>query len=134
MSFERTIAYPHEACIICTDFLTEDVWDHDKKEHLFHGRCIAEWVDKVPDCPICRATMDRTSLLGYRKLLAEEEVEGEDEDEFLFGFPKEWTEVYLLVLISGASLPLYDLVFHGNPAVIGAIAALGTALIVRKIS
>jgi hypothetical protein len=129
MSFECTIAYPHDACPICTDLLTDDVWDHGEKKHLFHGRCIAEWVDKVPDCPICRAAVDKTSLLGYGTLLAEE-----DEDEFLFDFPKEWNGIYLLVMMSGASVLVYDFMSNGNPAVIGVITSLGAALIVREIS
>lgn len=130
MSFERTIAYPHDACPICTDLLTEDVWDHEKKQHLFHGRCIAEWVvDIVSDCPICRAPVDKTSLIGYDKLLAEE-----DEDESLLNFPKEWNGVYLFVMMSGASALVYDFMCNGNPAVIGVITSLGAALIVREIS
>lgn len=131
MSFERTIAYPKETCPICTDFLTEDVWNHDKKQHNFHGRCIAKWVNITSDCPMCRKPVDKASLLGYEMLLAEEE--DDDEDGFLYGLPKEWTEAYVFILISGASLPIYDLICHGNPAIIGAIASLGVCLIVRKI-
>ena len=131
MSFERTVAYPKEACTICLDLLTEDVWDHGKKGHLFHGKCIAKWVDMVPDCPICRASVDKTSFLGYDTLLDQDD---EDDDDDLFDFPKEWNGVYLIALIGGASIPIYDLIYYSNFAALGAVATLGTALIVRKIS
>ena len=55
-------SYPDEICGICRESLTEDVFAH--ADHRFHGRCISNWVEIEPTCPLCKKTVDTTTLLG----------------------------------------------------------------------
>lgn len=55
-----------EVCGICLDPLLGKAWGH--LSHRFHGHCLASWVKDYPNCPICRVTVDATSLLGKKVL------------------------------------------------------------------
>ena len=58
-------------CIICLDKLKEKEEEEKKSEkdenkrqiaklkcnHYFHKKCISNWFDEKPDCPICRGTV-----------------------------------------------------------------------------
>lgn len=72
MSFISIPPDSEEMCSICTEFLEDDVWAH-LQVHRFHGRCIKEWVEKNPTCPLCRDVVDTTSLLGEKILIKKDE-------------------------------------------------------------
>lgn len=129
MSFEPTaISYPDENCGICLELLTNDVWEHQL--HRFHGRCIADWVKDFPTCPTCREVVDTTSLLGYKVILKDPE-DSEDSDDF--EMPEEYKKFTLIAAICASSFPLYDLIFYGNPAIIGAAFWATTAIFIRRV-
>ena len=58
-------------CVICLDKLKEKKEKEEKEEeeendekiaklkcnHYFHRKCISNWFDQKPDCPICRGTV-----------------------------------------------------------------------------
>ncbi len=59
------ISENHE-CVICLDKLKEEESKKDENErqiaklkcnHYFHRKCISNWFDQKPDCPICRGTV-----------------------------------------------------------------------------
>jgi hypothetical protein len=41
-------------CSICMEAGREDVVIHPCKLHLFHYECLAGWLRRHPDCPLCR--------------------------------------------------------------------------------
>ena len=46
-----------DSCAICFADFGEDeiVAELDcNKKHIFHEKCIREWVDKTPECPLCK--------------------------------------------------------------------------------
>ena len=49
-------------CVICLDELREEGENERqiaklKCNHYFHKKCISNWFDEKPDCPICRGTV-----------------------------------------------------------------------------
>ena len=55
-------------CVICLDKLKEEKEEEENDEiqkqiaklkcnHYFHRKCISNWFDQKPDCPICRGTV-----------------------------------------------------------------------------
>ena len=52
-------------CVICLDKLKEEKEESEnerqiaklKCNHYFHKKCISNWFDEKPDCPICRGTV-----------------------------------------------------------------------------
>jgi len=52
----------NQECVICLDELKQNEQEEKtiaklKCEHLFHKKCIFNWFDTKPDCPICRGSV-----------------------------------------------------------------------------
>lgn len=55
-SFSTTNEHKNELCTICTDnFELGDEITRLQCTHLYHTKCIAEWVMYKPECPCCKS-------------------------------------------------------------------------------
>jgi hypothetical protein len=55
-------------CGICKEVLDENVIAHDNLgiKHPFHKKCVIEWLKINSSCPVCRASLDTSSLFSWQ--------------------------------------------------------------------
>lgn len=71
---ESQSSYQSE-CVVCLDGFREAQWCRRLAgcNHVFHRRCVDNWLIKVPSCPICRTSV-RISADTSSLTTAEEEI------------------------------------------------------------
>ena len=68
ISFQLSRPYPHLDCGICKEPLIKEVVIHNDngEKHPLHEKCVREWMKINPSCPMCKVSIDPSSLFSWQ--------------------------------------------------------------------
>ncbi|KAI3862915.1 hypothetical protein MKW98_011954 [Papaver atlanticum] len=72
-----------EVCSVCLQDMNVD--DHAavlKCSHVFHEKCVEEWAERKPSCPLCRHDIRKENIKRKRPKHHDEELKGKISTHF----------------------------------------------------